>query len=88
VLIMLVLAWKRPRLAARITGWFLALLAGPAVIAAPCRMYLRAVGAPVPFDALPAYDVAALFAGLLILAGLAVLLLERADRRKLSFNQA
>lgn len=80
--ILALVAWKRPRLAAGIVLGWLGVMAFCAVIAGPARFYLRSVGAPVPYDANPLYDVAGFFAGLVILAAIAVVLLERAERRK------
>lgn len=80
--ILAILAWKRPRLAAKIVAWWSGIMAVCAIVAAPCRIYLRTQGAPVPWDAAPVYDVAGFFAALLVLAAIAVVLLERSDRRK------
>lgn len=80
--IMALLWWKRPRLAARITLWWVGTMAVCAVVAAPARLYLRAVGAPVAWDAAPLWDVAGFFAGVIVLAAVGVMLLERSDRRK------
>lgn len=82
MVLLALLAWKRPRLAARLGIGWVATLAVSALIAAPCRIYLRAQDAPVLWDVGPAYDALAMLVSLLVLAGLAVLALERSDRRR------
>lgn len=76
------LAWKRPRLAANIALWWFGTMAVCAVVAAPGRFYLRWIGAPVWHDVGPVWDVVAFHAGLVALAVIAVVLLERSDRRR------
>jgi hypothetical protein len=81
-------AWRKwPRQTAIVFGWWLGIIAACAVIAAPGRMYLRAVGAPVPYDANPLYDVLGLFGGIIVLAAITVVLMERADRTKVNAGQ-
>jgi hypothetical protein len=74
--------WKRLQLAGILALCWLGVMSVLALIAAPCRMFLRFHDVPVPYDAPAMYDVLGFFAGILVLAGIAVLLLERSDRRR------
>ena len=78
--ILAIIAWRRPRLAANLLLGFFGIMAFCATVAGPCRMYLRAVGAPVQYDAAPALDLVAAFGGPLILLAIAVILLERKEK--------
>lgn len=78
--ILAIIAWRKPRLAANLLLGFFGLMAVCAVIAAPCRIYLRAVGAPIRYDAAPVLDLVAAFAGPLVLLAVAVVLLERKSK--------
>jgi hypothetical protein len=78
--ILAIIAWRRPRLAANLVLGFFTVMAVCATISGPCRMYLRAVGAPIQYDAAPVLDLIALFAGPLVLLAVAVILLERKSK--------
>lgn len=75
--ILAIIAWRKPRLAANLLLGFFGIMAACAVIAAPCRIYLRAVGASIRYDAAPVLDLVAGFAGPLVLLAVVVILLER-----------
>lgn len=75
--IIAIIAWRKPRLAANLLLGFFGIMSACAIIAAPCRIYLRAVGAPMAYDAAPVLDLVAAFAGPLVLLAVIVVLLER-----------
>jgi len=78
--ILAIIAWRRPRLAANLLLGFFGLMAVCATVAGPCRMYLRAVGAQIQYDAAPTLDLVAAFAGPLVLLAVVVVLLERKSK--------